>query len=146
MRPGREIDTEIAMKIFGHDVWVQAEVLFEKGENGDDPLRSYSREIDAAMEVVKRMKMTLIPIVGNQWFAFVGPKDINGWQSPGAVLEFLGAGKFEGCGAAVGTDLPGIICEAALKAVEKRENEQTTAPQPQPQFPHHLKPVPGLTH
>ena len=123
MRPGREIDTRIAKEVFGHKVWAQAKVLYESAEKGDRPLRNYSKEIEWAWEIVKKLKMTLIPIENEQWFAFVGPETIQGWASPTAVLEFLQGGKFEGCGAAIGDDMAMVICEAALRAVEKRQNE-----------------------
>jgi hypothetical protein len=127
MRPGRELDTLIARHVFGHRVWAQAKVLFENAEKGDRPLRNYSREVEWAFEVVKKMKMTIMPIVGGQWFAFVGPVGQQGWDSPTAVLEFLGKGEFEGCGACVGDNLPLIVCEAAIKAMEKRTALQTDA-------------------
>lgn len=125
MRPGREMDTEIAKLVFGHRVWAQSKVLYENAEKGDRPLRNYSREIEWAFEVVKKTKMTLIPIEGGQWFAFVGPQAQEGWESPERVLEFLKAGHFEGCGAAVGDNIPIVICEAALRAMEKRNAEST---------------------
>jgi len=73
-----------------------------------------------AQAVLEKLKMTVIPILGDQWFVFVGPEDRTGWESPQAVFQFLEAKDFAGCGAASGTDLPALICEAALKAVEKR--------------------------
>ena len=121
MRPGREIDTEIATRVFGHRVWAQNKILFESAEKGDRPLRNYSKEIEWATEVVKALKMTLMPTENEQWFAFVGPEGKNGWASPTEVLEFLGQGSFNGCGASVNTSLTLAICEAALKACEKRQ-------------------------
>jgi hypothetical protein len=120
MRPGREIDTRIAKEVFGHNVWAQAKVLFENAAKGDRPLRKYSKEIEWAIEVATQLKMTLLPIQGGEWFAFIGPERIQGWESPQALLQFLGSGDFNECGASVGTDLPLVICDAALKAVEKR--------------------------
>ena len=120
MRPGREIDTRIAKEVFGYNVWAQNKVLFESAPKGDRPLRSYSKDMQWAQDIIMAMHMTLIPIEGGQWFVFVGPEHQEGWQSPQAVLELLTKGPFNTCGAASGTDLPALICEAALKAVEKR--------------------------
>ncbi|MES2854973.1 MAG: hypothetical protein V4692_03870 [Bdellovibrionota bacterium] len=120
MRPGRETDVRIAKEVFGHKVWAQGKVLYENAAKGDRPLRSYTKEMEWAAEVVEKMHMTLIPIQGGEWFAFVGPELQLGWESPQAVLEFLNSGNFNDCGAAVGTSLPLVICDAALKAVEKR--------------------------
>ena len=130
MRPGREIDTRIAREVFGHRVWAEKKTLFESADKGDRPLRNYSREIEWAILVAEKMKMTLIPIEGGQWFAFVGPRENQGWESPQAVLKFLEAGQFSDCGAAVGTDLALIICDAALKATEKREQPAEDQMQP----------------
>lgn len=121
MRPGRETDVRIAKEVFGHKVWAQGKILYENAAKGDRPLRSYTKEMEWAWEVVEQLKMTLIPIQGGEWFAFVGPVEKQGWESPQAVLEFLGAGNFNDCGAAVGTSAPLVICDAALKAVEKRQ-------------------------
>lgn len=121
MRPGRELDVRIAKEVFGHNVWAQNKELFENAEKGDRPLRKYSKEIEWAMEVAKKMKVALLPVAGGDWFAFVGPENSAGWESPQAMLQFLEAGNFNDCGAAVGTDAAKLICEAALKAVEKRE-------------------------
>jgi hypothetical protein len=120
VRPGREIDTRIAREVFGHRVWAEKKTLFESAEKGDRPLRNYSRDIEWAIAVAEKMKMTLIPIVGGDWFAFVGPMVNQGWESPQAVLKFLEAGQFQDCGASVGNDLAFVICEAALRATEKR--------------------------
>jgi hypothetical protein len=124
MRPGREIDARIAKEIFGHKVWAQAKVLYENAPKGDRPLRNYSKEMEWAWEVIEKMKVTLIPIEGGQWFAFVGPQKLigekNGWESPDAVLKFLEAKQFEDCGAAVGDNVPLLVCQASLIANEKR--------------------------
>ena len=72
------------------------------------------------------MHVALLPVQGGQWFAFIGPEDRQGWESPQAMLEFLGKGQFNDCGAAVGVNAAAIICEAALKAAEKRR--QVAAP------------------
>ena len=133
MRPGREIDTRIAMEIFGFDVWVQNDQLFEKTQLGERPLRKYSSETEWAMEVAKHMHIALLPIQGGEWFAFVGPASQDGWASPTAMLEFLSAGNFNDCGAAVNKELPLAICDAALKAAEKRA--QMAQPQETQQAP-----------
>jgi hypothetical protein len=124
MRPGREIDARIAKEIFGHKVWAQAKVLYESAPKGDRPLRNYSKEMEWAWEVVEKMKVTLIPIEGGQWFAFVGPREKIGWESPDAVLKFLEAKQFEDCGAAIGENVPLLICQASLIANEKRVAKQ----------------------
>jgi hypothetical protein len=134
MRPGREIDTRIAMEIFGFDVWVQNDQLFEKTSLGERPLRRYSSDTEWAMEVAKQMHIALLPIQGGEWFAFVGPANQDGWASPTAMLEFLSTGNFNDCGASVSRELPLAICEAALKATEKRQQlAQTRAEQAETQ-------------
>ena len=120
VRPGRELDTRIAKEVFGYKVWAQAKVLYENAEKGDRPLRNYSREIEYAFEVANKMKITLIPVEGSQWFAFTGPIEKTGWESPQAVFVFLEAGNYDNCGAAVGENPAAVICEAALRAVDKR--------------------------
>ncbi len=131
MRPGREIDTRIAREVFGHRVWAEKKTLFESADKGDRPLRNYSRDIEWAIAVAEKMKMTLIPIVGGDWFAFVGPMVNQGWESPQAVLKFLEEGQFQDCGASVGNDLAFVVCEAALRATEKRITK-TSETQPTP--------------
>jgi hypothetical protein len=121
MRPGREIDARIAKEVFGYKVWAHNKQLFENAPKGDRPLRNYSKEVEWAFEVAKEMKVALLPVAVGQWFAFVGPQEkLNGWESPQDMLQFLEAGNFNDCGAAVGENLPAVICEAALKAAEKR--------------------------
>ena len=124
MRPGRELDTRIAKEVFGHKVWAHAKVLYENAEKGDRPLRNYSKEIEYAFEVANKMKITLIPVEAeensSQWFAFTGPIEKTGWESPQAVFVFLEAGNYDNCGAAVGENPAYVICEAALRAVDKR--------------------------
>jgi len=119
MRPGRELDTQIATEIFGYKVWARGKNLLENPPQGERPLRKYSREMEWAWEVAKKMHVTLIPIVGGQWFAFVGPESKSGWNSPDEVLKILQDKEFAGCGAAFGDDAAHVICEAALKAAEK---------------------------
>lgn len=125
MRPGREIDTRIAQEVFGHKVWAQNKILLESAEKGERPLRRYSKEMEWAWEVAEKMKVALIPVVEGQWFAFVAPDD-GGWESPQAMLGFLENGDFAKCGAALGTEIPLVICQAALKAAEKRAPDRTT--------------------
>lgn len=124
MKSSREIDTRIAQLVFGYELSGQ-------------PVNPYSTDMRFAQEVLEKLKMTVIPIQGSEWFVFVGPEDRSGWESPTTVLQFLEAGNFAGCGAASGTDLPALICEAALKAVEKRATEKSTStetvPSEQPQ-------------
>lgn len=125
MRPGREMDTRIAKEIFGHEVWATNKTLHEKTPEGKRPLRLYTKEIEWAWEVADRMKITLLPVEGNRWFAFSAPGA--GWESPQAFVEFLQKGDFKGCGAAVGERPAAVICEAALRALDKRAEEQNAA-------------------
>lgn len=127
MTASREVDARVAKEVFGYEVMAKAEQLYENTPQGLRPLPDYSKQMGWAQEVMEKMKMTVIPILGNEWFVFVGPEDRTGWESPVAVLQFLEAGNFAGCGAASGTDLPALICEAALKAVDKRASEKSAA-------------------
>lgn len=138
MRPGREIDTQIATEVFGYKVWARGKILHENPPQGERPLRKYSREMEWAWEVAKKMKITLIPIIGDQWFAFVGPADKQGWESPEAVLKILQEQNFAGCGAAFGDEAPMVICMAALNAIKKRQ--QPTPEEPQTKNPDGLQP------
>ena len=117
MRPGRELDTRVAREIFGHHVWASNKTIHEKTEEGKRPLRNYTREMAWAWEVAEKMKITLLPIEGGQWFAFSGAGD--GWKSPQEFIETLQRGEFVHGGAAVGESAPFVICLAALKAAEK---------------------------
>ncbi|MBC7370251.1 MAG: hypothetical protein H7326_01725 [Bdellovibrionaceae bacterium] len=125
MRPGRELDTFIAREVLGHVVKVKQKELWEVTEKGERPLRKFSRDITSAWEVVEKMGITIIPIEGNSWFAFVG----NGraWKSPAAFIEFLGQGDFMSSGAAVGEDPAEVICIAASKAIEKKKSQEPAA-------------------
>lgn len=118
MRPGRELDTRIAQEIFHHEVWATNKTVHEKGPMGKRPLRSYSKEMEWAMEVAEKMRVTLLPLADGQWFAFVA--DEKGWESPQAFVEFLQKSDFSQCGASIGSSAPLVICEAAIRAVEKR--------------------------
>jgi hypothetical protein len=118
MRPGRELDTLIAQHIFGHEVVIKRRVPTEVTPAGDRPLREYSKEIGAAFEVAKKLNISLIPIEGGSWFALAGKQE--GFPSPAAFIEYLGAGNFVDAGAAV-TESPALsICLAAMKAVEAK--------------------------
>jgi hypothetical protein len=122
MRPGREIDTRIAREVFGHEVWATNKVLHEKTAQGTRPLRAYTREIEWAWEVAHALKITLLPVDGGRWFAFSAPGP--GWDSPQAFVDFLQVGNFQGCGASVGENAPFVICEAAIRALDKRASER----------------------
>ena len=121
MRPVREIDTRIAREIFGHEVWATNKTLHEKSAHGKMPLRNYSKEMDHAWPVATKMQITLVPVEGGRWFAFSGPSD--GWESPQAFADFLAKGDFGGCGAALEANPALAICEAALRALDKRQAE-----------------------
>jgi hypothetical protein len=125
MRPGRELDTYIAREALGHIVKVKQKELWEVTDKGERPLRKYSRDITAAWEVVERMGITIIPVEGQLWFAFVG--EGRAWKSPAAFIEFLGKGDFMNSGAAVGEDPAETICVAATNALEKKKNSQPLA-------------------
>lgn len=121
MRPGRELDTFIAQNVLGHTVKVKQKELWEVTALGERPLRKFSRDIGAAWEVVEKLGITIIPVEGSGWFAFVG----NGraWKSPAAFLEFLQKGDFMSSGAAVGENPAETICYAAMKCIEKKQSE-----------------------
>jgi hypothetical protein len=125
MRPGKEMDTRIAREIFGHEVWATNKTVHERAGDVKRPLRSYTREMEWAWEVADKMRITLIPVRSGEWFAFAAGEE--GWESPQAFAEFLQAGNFEGCGAALGENAPLVICEAALRAAEKRRAEAAGA-------------------
>ncbi|MES3038999.1 MAG: hypothetical protein V4736_13920 [Bdellovibrionota bacterium] len=118
MRPGRELDTFVAQQVLGNNVIVKDNELWEVTKAGERPLRPYSKDMTAAWEVVEKLGITIIPIEGNSWFAFVG----NGqrWKSPAAFLEFLQQGNFMNSGAAVGDNPAETICYAAAKSMEKQ--------------------------
>lgn len=121
MRPGREMDTRIAREVFGHEVWATNKTLHEKTPEGKRPLRNYTKEVEWAWEVAQQMRVTLLPIEGGNWFAFVAGTE--GWKSPQEFAEFLQKGEFAGCGAAAGDKVATVICEAALRALDKRARE-----------------------
>ncbi len=122
MRPGREIDTRIAREVFGHEVWATNKVVHEKAGEIKRPLRNYTKEMEWAWEVAQKMRISLLPVGQYDWFAFAA--GLEGWESPQHFAEFLQAGSFESCGAAVGPSAPMVICEAALRAVEKQRAEK----------------------
>ncbi|MGZ3712391.1 MAG: hypothetical protein ACXVBE_11580 [Bdellovibrionota bacterium] len=115
------MDTRIAREVFGHEVWATNKTLHEKTPDGKRPLRNYTKEIEWAWEVAQHMRISVMPVNEDQWFAFVAGN--NGWKSPQEFAEFLQAGNFKGCGAAVGENIPAVICEAALRALDKNVME-----------------------
>lgn len=119
MQQGREIDSRVAAEIFGHEVFTQDNELHEKTETGSYPLRAYSTEMKFAWLVAEKMRVSIIPIEGGQWFAFFSKH--NGWDSPEAFLKFLKEGDFSNCGASVGDNAARVICEAALVAHQKQQ-------------------------
>jgi hypothetical protein len=121
MRPGREIDTRVAQEIFGNMVWASNKTVHEKAGDIKRPLRKYTREMEWAWEVADKMRISVIPVRTGQWFAFCAGEE--GWESPQAFAEFLAAGDFKGCGAALADSAALAICEAALRAAEKRRAE-----------------------
>lgn len=125
MRPGREIDCAIAKEVMGHDVYMKKRVLTELTPKGERPLRSYTKEMEWAWEVVEKMNITLIPIENGCWFAVVGNED--GWKSPAEFIQHLASADFQRSGAAVGFGAPLMVCTAALKAVESRRAAAASA-------------------
>lgn len=121
MRPGKELNTKIATEVFGYKVFKHKGDWSENHPLGIRPLRNYSNDIQWAWEVADKMKVCLIPVPEGQWFAFVGPEDKNGWESPKDALAYLETGEFNGAGAAVGENAALAICLAALNAAEKRK-------------------------
>lgn len=115
----RDIDTRIAQEIFGFQVFAKNNVLHETAENGDRPLKPYSKEMNCAWIVAEKMRVSIIPIEDGNWFAFIGPQ--TGWSNPEAFLEFLRNGDFSQCGASVGSNPAQVICEAALVANQKQK-------------------------
>jgi hypothetical protein len=128
MRPGRELNIKIATEVFGYRVWRHKGTLTENPPAGDRPLRNYSNDLQFAWEVAEKMKITLIPIVGGQWFAFIGSPENAGWASPEAMLQFLQSGEFSSAGAALDENAALAICLAALKSIEKRKAFAAVAP------------------
>lgn len=131
MRPGRELNVKIATEIFNHQVELIKGELYEIHSTGQFPLKDYSGEMQNAWEIVQKMKVTLIPIVGDQWFAFIGSVSNLGWDSPQAVLHFLESGDFASSGAALDESPSLAICMAAVKAADKRKSSLNEADEPQ---------------
>jgi hypothetical protein len=119
MLSSREVDARVAAEVFGHSVSTKNNELLETTPDGEFPLGFYSSNMQAAWTVAEKMRVTIIPIEGGQWFAFIGNKE--GWESPQSLLEFLQGDEFANCGAEVGDNAPLVICKAALRAVEKRK-------------------------
>ena len=126
MRPEREIDSRVAQEIFGHEVFAKDENFHESTEAGIRPLRNYSSDMGAAWLVAEKMRISLIPIEGGSWFAFVGGE--NGWANPESFLEYLRSGDFSQCGASVGPNPAQAICEAALVANQKQKLQNPAEP------------------
>lgn len=94
IRPNRDLNMKIATDVFGYTVWKHKGVWTENATSGDRPLRNYSNDLQWAWEVAEKMKVTLIPVEQNEWFAFIPTLKHSGWESPAAVLKFLEAGIF----------------------------------------------------
>jgi hypothetical protein len=124
MRPGRELDTQIAQKVFNYPVFIKKRIPYEGAPLGERPLRNYSKDIAAAWEVAEKMGISILPIADGSWFAMVGkePRDQKvGWKSPAEFIEYLQSGSFAEAGAAVNESAPLAICLAALSAITKKE-------------------------
>ena len=114
MRPGRELDVEVAKTVFGHQIFVKKRILHERTPLGDRPLRSYSKDMAAAWDVVEKMRIGILPIENGMWFAIVGSEA--GWKSPADFIDFLQTGNFAKSGAAVAESASLSICLAAMNA------------------------------
>lgn len=118
MRSGREVDIKIAEEVFGHEVFVKNRILHERTQKEDRPLHPYSKGMTWAWEVADKMKISLVPVEGDQWFAFAASND--GWETLETFLNFLRSGDFDRCGAAISTNPAEAICKAALVVIEKQ--------------------------
>ncbi len=121
MRPGREVDAEIAQKVMGYPVFVKKRGLFETTPLGDRPLRHYTKEIDSAWTVAEKMRVSLLPIENGSWFAIAGKKE--GWASPADFLKYLQTCDFANSGAAIAETASEAVCLAALRAIAHRVDE-----------------------
>jgi len=123
MRPGRETDCAISQQVFGYRVYVKKHVLFEETPKGERPLSRYTKEMEAAWDVAEKMKISIIPVETNNWFALVGaPQD--GWKSPAEFITYIQTGEFAQAGAALEQTAPLAICTAALRSIEGRRAAQ----------------------
>lgn len=138
MRPGRELDTQIAQEVLGHKVYVKNNKLMEERPEGDRPLREFATSLDHAWEVAEKMNITMIPVEDGRWFAMAGKEEA--WKSPAEFLQFLSTGDFTQSGAALGKSPSNVICQAALRAVEHRrsvaEGKTAQPDQPSPEAQH----------
>jgi hypothetical protein len=114
MKPGNDLDSLVAEKIIGYKI-----TTGHTGEKYLDgfsisKIPSYSKDISAAWEVVKKMSLlSRLWLSGscNKWYVL--EIEHNEWGEPGRVLEDVIPG---GCNSA-----PEAICKAALLMVLKRE-------------------------
>ena len=118
MMSERELDCSVAQQIFGHQVFEKNRALYEKTQNGDRPLRFYTKDMAAAWEVAEKLGISLIPIEIGMWYALVGTN--NGWHSPREFIERLQTDPSTDAGAAVALTAPLVICLAAMKSIESR--------------------------
>ena len=128
MRSNRDIDIKIAEQIFGHEVFTKNRLLYERTEKEDRPLHPYSKDMAWAWDIAEKMKISLVAIEGDQWFAFAASND--GWPSLDAFLEFLNKGNFDLCGAALSTNAAEAICKAALVVLDKQSFNSEGRPTP----------------
>lgn len=119
MKPGKEMDIAIATEVLGYSVHRQKNIFYEGAPKGTRPLRAYSKDIQDAWEVAEKMGITLIPIEGGSWFAYVGPK--NGWKDPAEFMRCLQSADFVRSGAAISESGALSICLAALNAIAQRK-------------------------
>lgn len=125
MKEGRELDVLVAEQVLGHTIIGQRKgTLKERTRAGQvRPLRAYSTDIAAAWELVRLLGIALLPISDGKWFGLIGKE--RAWQSPADFLTYLQKADYVSAGAAVADTAPMTICLAALRAVQKRDVEES---------------------
>ena len=144
MAKERAMDVLVSEHVMGHQVIrPKSGAIKERTVLGHiRPLRAYSTDIGACWEVIQKLKITLLPIQPDSWFALVG----EAWNGPAQFFEFLQKADFTSSGAAVDKSAPLAVCVAALKAVEKRTGYAIlTEVEARPEAVTHTPP-PGLPH
>jgi hypothetical protein len=126
LKVGRELDIIVAKDILGFEVQKNKKFGFvESTPQGVRPLKKYSKEMDAAWEVVTHLGISLLPIEDGTWFAMVGPR--KGWSSPAEFLKYLQDAKFASGGAAVAETAPLAICLAAYQSTQRPTTPEAIA-------------------
>lgn len=110
---GEELDAAIAIKVMGHtlpEAWADSSVGPSHGDPGGYRMgvRPYSKAIEAAMEVVEKMRKQGWNISMNTWH-----EDDAIWE-----VEFRYDDR---CWHTYADSLPFAICRCALAAIETKE-------------------------